>query len=249
MVFIDIHCHLDFYKDEELELIVRRARKADVKIIVCNGVKPEANRKVLELAEKYSEVEAALGLYPTDALKMSDKEIDAELNFIRKNKDKIIAIGEVGLDFMETGSKERQLVVFEKMIDLSLELDKPLLVHSRKAEKEAIEILERTGAKKVVMHCFSGRKSLVKRIIENDWFLSIPASVKYNQMFQDNVKIIPISQLLCETDSPFLHPDRERHNEPANVIASYKKIAEINGMELKEVEKKIEGNFRKLFVS
>lgn len=97
------------------------------------------------------------------------------------------------------------------------------------------------------MHCFSGNRNLVKRIIENKWFLSIPTSVKHSEHFQNLIKITPIEYLLCETDSPFLHPDKLENNEPANVIESYKKISEIKELDLGKVENKIQENYFRLF--
>jgi len=99
------------------------------------------------------------------------------------------------------------------------------------------------------MHCFSGNMNLVKRIIKNNWRLSIPANVKYSEHFQKIIEITPIENLFCETDSPFLHPDKKFPNEPANVIESYKKISEIKNLSLAEVEKKIEENYKRLFNS
>lgn len=236
MNFVDAHCHLDLCQQKEIPAIIERAKKANVQIIT-NGVNPESNRKVLELAEKYSEVKSALGLYPIDALKLSDKEITQELNFIRSNKDKIVAIGEVGMDFKESDEIERQQQTFQKIIELAKEIDKPLIIHSRKAEKEVIEILEKNKAEKVIMHCFSGKFSLVEKIVKNNWKLTIPTNVKHSEHFQNIIKKIPIGNLLCETDSPFLHPDKLRDNEPANVVESYKKIAEIKNIPLNEVQK------------
>ncbi len=97
------------------------------------------------------------------------------------------------------------------------------------------------------MHCFSGNMKLVKRIIENNWSLSIPANIKNSNHFQKIVEITPIQNLFCETDSPFLHPDKIRNNEPKNVLESYKKIAEIKGLNLEEVQNKIYNNYKKLF--
>src|SRR3989338_7992603 len=100
-MFIDVHCHIDFYEDAEVEKIVERARKVGVGIIIDNGVGMKTNTRILELAGKYKEVKAALGLYPIDALKLNEKEINLELGLIRKNRESIIAIGEVGLDYKE----------------------------------------------------------------------------------------------------------------------------------------------------
>jgi TatD DNase family protein len=128
-----------------------------------------------------------------------------------------------------------------------MEIDKPIVVHSRKAELKCIEILEQMNAKKVLMHCFSGKISLVGRIINSGWFISIPASIKYNSQFQLIAEKVPMGQLFCETDAPFLHPDKERDNEPALVLEAYKKIAEINHVSLEEIEEKIEKNYHRFF--
>lgn len=242
--FIDVHCHLDMI-EIPIEKIIENADNADVKLIVTQGVNPESNRKVLELCEKYNSIKAALGIYPIDVLSFSDKEIDSEIDFIRKNKDKIVAIGEVGLDFKEDlENHDKQKMIFEKFIKLSIELNIPIIVHSRKAELECIEILEKNNAKKVIMHCFSGKLSFVNRIVKNGWILTIPTSVKNSEHFQKIIEMVNIKHLLCETDSPYLHPDKKWPNEPANVIASYEKIAEIKSLKFDYVKKKIWENYK-----
>ena len=243
--FIDVHCHLDMC--ENIKKIIENSRENNVGIIITQGVSFESNRKVLELAEKYPEVKAALGIYPIDALALKDDEINDEIDFIRKNKDKIAAIGEVGLDFKEGQDFQRQKEIFKKFVKLSISLNIPIIVHSRKAEEECIRILEELKAKKVVMHCFSGKFKLVEQIAENEWFLSIPGNVKHSQQFQNIAEKINIKNLLCETDSPYLHPEKKWLNEPANVIESYKKIAELKSLNLKEVKAKICGNYLALF--
>lgn len=243
-MFIDIHCHLDMMKNPEEA--ISQAKKSRVSIIVSNGVKFESNRKVLQFASQFKEVKAALGIYPMDALKMSDSGIDKEVEFIRENKGKIIAIGEVGLDLKESSNIKKQEENFLKFINLAKELDKPVIVHSRNAEERCIKFLEEQMAEKVVMHCFCGTSLLLKRIIENSWFLSIPTSICYKEWFQQAVKEAPINNLLCETDSPFLHPERKGENSPANVLFAYKKIAEIKNLDLKLVEKQIEKNYNSL---
>ncbi len=244
-MYIDVHCHLDLCKD--IDKAVESARKKNVGIIIANGINIDTNRKVLSLMEKFDIVRTALGIYPIDALKMSVKGIDEEIAFIRRNREKIVAIGEVGLDFKESEERKKQEEIFSRFVKLSKEINKPIIVHSRQAEEKCIEILEREMAKKVVMHCFCGSKKLIKRIIENSWMLSVPTNVNYSTQFQELVKDAPIFSLLCETDSPFLHPLRQRDNSPENVVVSYNKIGEIKNLRLDEVEGKIEGNFKKLF--
>ncbi len=251
-MFIDTHCHLDMLDKEGVPVgeAVLRARRADVGIMVVNGVNPRHNRAILALAVNYPEVQAALGMYPLDALNMSNSEIDDELDFLRRRKNDFVAVGEIGLDLKEDALLEnfsKQKEVFEKFVRLAIEMNKPVIVHSRKAELQTIELLEEIGAKKVVMHCFSGKMKLVDRIVKNNWCLSIPANVAYSQQFQDVVSRVPLSNLLCETDSPYLHPLKEWPNEPVNVIESYKKIAEIKKMELKDVVKNISDNYARFF--
>jgi len=245
--FIDVHCHLDSYKDAEISRIIKGCREEDVKIIVNNGVDIKTNRRILELSKKFLEIKPALGLYPIESLKISDSEIDKEIEFIRKNRDKIAAIGEVGIDLKWSKDIKRQTEIFKKFIVLSKELNKPIIVHSRNAEEECIKILEEFKAEKVVMHCFSGKMKLVERIVKNKWFLSIPANVNFSGQFQEIVKITPIENLLCETDSPYLHPLKERNNTPKNVVYSYKKISEIKKMNIKDVKKEIFNNYEKIF--
>lgn len=245
-MFIDVHCHLDLLSD--IQRIIDSSKKKGVGLIITNGVGKKTNRKCLEFSDEFREVKAALGIYPIESLEMTDEEISDEIKFILENSKKVTAIGEVGLDYKEDNENhDRQKDVFKKIISLSLRIDKPIIVHSRKAEEDCINILEESRAKKVIMHCFSGKFKLVKRIIENGWSLSIPASVKNSKHFQNIVEITPVEQLLCETDSPFLHPDKKFPNTPENVIESYNKISEIKGLSIKDVEGIIERNFSELF--
>ena len=245
-MFIDVHCHLEMLKD--LDKIIKEDVKKDVGIIVWNGVNREVNRQILEFCFEHKEVRAALGIYPIDALKLSDEEIDEEIEFIKENKKRIVAIGEVGLDYKEDlKQKERQKEIFRKFIKLAIELNKPIIVHSRKAEEDAVKILEKMKAKKVIVHCFMGNFSLVDRISNNGWTFTIPGIIKNSEHFQEIVKRTNIGQILCETDSPFLHPDKKFPNFPENVIENYEIIAKIRNIGIKEVEKQLEENYKKLF--
>lgn len=257
-LLIDAHSHLDHHLlINKIDEIVQRAKNAGLRHIITNGINPETNRICLELSKKYGIVECGMGIYPRNTLKkeienseykinVSDFDIDEEINFIKKNKNNIAAVSEVGLDFVN-GEDKQQIEDFEKMIKLSEELNKPIIVHSRKAEQKAIDMLESSKNKKVIMHCFSGKKSLVKRIADNGWFLTVPTIVVRSQQFQDIAKIIPITQLFCETDSPYLSPYKEQLNEPAFVMESYKKIAGLKEMDLIEVINGIYMNWQKVF--
>jgi TatD DNase family protein len=260
-MFIDAHSHIDLLDDYKKS--ISNAKEENVKIVTC-GTDIISNKKILKIKDseqvrvsssknvgrkKNLGIEICLGIYPTEALKLSDKEIEEEIKFIKKNKEKIIAIGEIGLDLKENTKEtiEKQKKNLEKFIELAKEINKPVIIHSRKAEKECIEFLEKLNYNKIVMHCFSGKFNLVKKIIENNWMLTIPTSVKNSEHFQKIIEITPIKNLLCETDSPFLHPDKKFPNEPKNVIESYKKIAEIKNISLKETEKSLEQNYTNFF--
>jgi len=121
------------------------------------------------------------------------------------------------------------------MLALAEKLGKPVVIHSRKAEHDTIEMIKSTKLKKVVMHCFCGKKSLVKKIIDNGWFLTAPTSITRSTQFQENIMLCPITQLFVETDAPYLSPYKDKRNEPGFIIESYKKIAEIKNMEISEV--------------
>jgi TatD DNase family protein len=244
-MYIDVHCHIESYED--IKEVIERAKSAGVGVIINNSVDLKSMKKTLALSEWFSSVKVALGIYPIEALKLNDSEIEDVIIFIRKNKDKIIAIGEVGIDLKHSSDFENQKKHFLKFVELSKELDFPIIVHSRKAEEEVIEILEREKCDKVIMHCFTGNLSLVERIARNGWMLSIPTNIVFNEVIQNTAKKVPIQNLLCETDSPYFNPFHEKRNEPCFVVESYKKISEIKGMELAEVEEQIEENFNRVF--
>jgi TatD DNase family protein len=133
------------------------------------------------------------------------------------------------------------------MLRLAKELDKPVIIHSRKAEQDVIDILEKEQMKKVIMHCFCGKKSLVERASKLDYYFSIPTNVVRAENIQNIVKIIPLSRLFAETDAPFLSPYKDKQNEPSFITESYRKIAEIKGLTLEETKKNIFMNWQRLF--
>lgn len=250
-MLVDIHAHLgyeDFYKDD-LNEVIERSRQKNVKYIITSGTTHEENIKALELSKKYDIVEASLGLYPTFAVQLNEKQLQESLDFIKKNKKNIFAIGEIGLDYYEdSSSSEKQKDNFKRILELAEELKLPIIVHSRKAEREVIEILETTNIKNIIMHCFSGNFKLIKRIDNNNWFFSIPANIVHSDHFQKMAKEISLNKLLTETDCPFLSPIRGQRNEPMNVEYTINKIAEIKNITSDETKKIIFMNFQKIFL-
>ena len=239
---IDAHCHLDDGRFEgERDEVVERARDAGVRVVITSGVNPSSNRRVLELSKKYDIVNCSFGLYPVDSI--ADKvenagddflrhvevfDVDSELKWIEENKEDCMAIGEIGLDYkIVEGYDDLQKEVFVKALRLAKKIDKAVVIHLRKAEADCIEIMEKEGMKKVLMHCFSGKKSLIKRCVDNGWFLSIPAVITRLEHFKMMAEMVPLTNLMTETDAPYLAREAGGRSEPADVANTIKIIAKI----------------------
>ena len=244
-MLIDVHTHLDdtIFDNDREEVIERAKQNGILKIINC-GLHPESNRKTLALAKQYSLIEPALGIYPSYAATLSSSLITEELEFIQKKK--ITAISEVGLD-ATYGEMKKQKEVFEKFIALAEKKKIPLIVHSRKAEQEVIDALQSSNTKKIVMHCFTGNKKQILQIEEQGWFFSIPPVITRSHHFQSLVDKVTMSQLLTESDSPYLSPYLNQRNEPSFIKETIKVIAQRKNLEITETEKILFMNFKKLF--
>ncbi len=270
MKLIDVHAHLDHaHFEKDLDEVIERFKRAGGKFIISSGVNPETNRKVLEIAKKYSDVvRVSFGVYPVDAvageLKDSERtelprhieifDIDEELKWIEKHADDCVAIGEIGLDynwkeFQTEKMREKQKEVFRKVLNLAKKIKKPVVIHSRKAELNAIEILEEMKIENVIMHCFNGKKSLIRRCVDNGWSFSVPPVIARLEHFKMLVEMVPLKQLLMETDAPFLSPIVGERNESANITITIKIIAEIKDLSEEEVAKQIWENAVRLFPS
>lgn len=264
MELVDVHSHLDDSRfKEDLDEVIERAREAEVKFIITSGVNPSTNRAVLKLQEKYSDiVKVSFGVYPIDAIieKISDAgeesnlrfveefNVDNELKWIEENKDFCVAIGECGLDYkVVEGYNDEQKEVFAKVIELSKKIDKPLVIHSRKAELDAIDMMESMNCKKVLMHCFNGKKSLIKRCVELGWSFSVPPIITRLDHFKMLVEMVPLEQLMTETDAPYLSPEAGTRNESANVRVTIKEIAKIKELPEEEVAEKLFDNAKEMF--
>ena len=269
-MLIDSHCHLDhFYYKKDLDQVIERAKKAGVKIILTNGIDYETNMAALKIAEKYPEiVRVSLGVYPPDALDreyeeenkkgasniLSEKTINENIKLIEKNKDKIIGIGEIGLDLYTGKNITEQLEILDKMMKLAIKLNKPVTIHTRKAEKEILDYLEahRSNPDKIILHCFSANRTLIQRAINKGYIFSIPTNVVRSEAFQHVVSICPITQILTETDGPYLSPFKNEdgsfnRNESGYIRESIKTIAKIKNLSEEQVENQIQKNFERIF--
>ena len=259
-MIVDVHCHIQFSQFEKnINEVVERARKSGVVSILCSGVDHETNVKALELSKKYDIIKASLGIYPLDAVGLGYYDdvprenrvldFESELEFIKKNKNDIIAIGEIGLDKSPKGDCkfEEQKKVFWKCIELAEKIKKPIVVHTRKAERECLEILESSKLKSIVLHCFTGNMKLVKRAEDLGFSFSIPAIITRLKHFQELVDKISLSKILTETDAPYLSPYKGENSEPSYIKETIKVISQIKKITEEETEKIIFSNYQKIF--
>lgn len=227
---VDTHAHLcDGVFEKDLGKVLKRAFEDGVQAVVAVGEDlADANRN-LELSEDYSMLRPSAGLYPT---RIDMREAEEVAAWIREKRDRLWAIGEVGLDFWAVKSpddREKQAAIFSMFVDLSLELDLPLNVHSRSAGRHAIDILLARKAKRVHLHAFDGKFGTAMAALEAGYFFSIPPSVVRSRQKQKLVKNLPLSCLMVESDSPVLGPEPGERNEPSNVRLAVETIAGIKG--------------------
>lgn len=227
-LLVDTHAHLcDASFDEDREEVIRRAEQAGIGHIIAVGENLTDARKNLEFSARYPVIRPAAGLYPT-VLNMD--AADEMVEFIRDNRTKLWAIGEVGLDFWvvkEPKDRDLQKDIFSRFIRLSLDLDLPLNVHSRSAGRHAVDLLITGGAKKVQLHAFDGKISKAMPAVEAGYYFSIPPSIVRSRQKQKLVNHLPLDRLMVETDSPVLGADPGKRNEPAHLLTAVRAIAEI----------------------
>ncbi len=245
---IDTHAHLcDGAFDADRSLVLERAHLAGIMAIISVAEDLSDAEKNLELSNQYPIIRPAAGLYPTTLdLGLSEQMCD----FIRDRRHKLIAIGEVGLDYWiikDESQKEKQREIFRKFIDLSKELKLPLNVHSRSAGRYAVSILLECSASKVQLHAFDGKASAALPAVEAGFFFSIPPSIIRSHQKQKLVKKLPLANFLIETDSPVLGPESQQRNEPANAVMVVRAIAELKGLHEIEVIEAIADNARRLY--
>jgi TatD DNase family protein len=245
---IDTHAHLcDPVFDGDRKEVLQRARDAGVAAVVSVGENLLDAERNLRLSEIFPELLPAAGLYPT---RLDREEFDAMITFIRREHAKLAAIGEVGLDYWiikEEGERMIQRERFTGFVDLANELHLPLNVHSRSAGGPALAILLDRGAKRVQLHAFDGKGSTAMPGVEAGYFFSIPPSILRSRQKQKLVKQLPLSSLLIESDSPVLGPSAGERNEPANVPAALRAIAEIKKVSEEHAAEVILENTRRLF--
>jgi len=261
-LFIDSHAHLDDPRfDEDREEVIERAKQAGLKTMISVGCwNPKTGfDHLVALLAKYDFLSAALGVHPHDAKDFTGEgpfRLIARLatELTAAGRSRIVAIGETGLDYhYDKSPRDAQKEVFAKHIRFARELNLPLIVHTREADKDTVEIMKAEGAHEVggVFHCFSGGMELAQEALKMGFYLSFTGVVTYPnaEALREVVKAVPIENILVETDCPYLAPvpHRGKRNEPSFVVNTARKIAEIKGLSLNDVARVTTANAEDLF--
>ena len=252
-MLIDSHCHPQLKEyDSDREEVIKRALDGNVQMI-CVGVELDTSRQAIELAEKYEGIWATIGLHPNDYLA---EQFNIEDYYKLGQNKKVVAIGEIGLDYYRTADKEKQNIQKKRFVQLAQvasDLNLPIVIHSRDAQDDLLDLLKKinykleTGAG--VIHSFTGSSQEAKEYIDLGYYIGLNGIITYSKDYSEMVKKVPLDRILIETDAPFLTPvpNREKRNEPLFVKYVAEKIAEIKNISVEEVAKATTENTKKLF--
>ncbi len=257
--FIDSHCHIDGDAfDEDRDAVVERAKEAGVRAMLVVGTgNPHDGEiaKAVETAERYENVFASVGVHPHDA-KLYDEKAEDNLIELINSSEKVIAWGEIGLDFYYDHSpRDVQREVFVRQIRKARELNLPIIIHSRDADDETVEILTNECADENfrggIMHCFGGTARMAESLMQVGFLISFAGNVTFKKAdnLREAARVVPLDKLLIETDCPFLTPVpfRGKRNEPAYVVHTAEFLADFYDVELEELAERTTRNFTEFF--
>ncbi len=248
---VDIHAHYDdnaFDTDRE-ELLSSLFREKGVTKIINAGCNIESSLYSISLAEKYDGIYAAVGFHPNEVCEFKDSDLDLIKEMIKHPK--VVAIGEIGLDYhYGTEYKEEQKALFRKQLELAVETDMPVVIHERDCVADCLEIVFDYNVKGV-FHAFSGSKETAQELLKRGWYISFPGTVTFKNARHpvENAMFLPDDRILTETDSPYLtaHPFRGKRNDSSYMKYTLEKLAEIRGTTFEHIERITEENAKRLF--
>ena len=253
-MFIDTHCHLEDEKfSTDRAEVLSRARAAEVETIINFGSTLASSIAVVDLAKNFSELYAGVGIHPEEIDEFDDKTC-ARLAALAADK-KVIAVGEIGLDYHWEKDSQRRLIqqkIFIEQLDLARQLKLPVCVHDRDAHGDTLKILQtEASGLRGVLHCYSGSLETAREVWKLGWFIGVdgPLTFKNSAKLPEVVKAAPRDMILIETDAPYLAPTpyRGKRNEPAYVVEVAKKLAELRGETLEEVATYTTANAKTLY--
>ena len=248
-MFIDVHCHLDSNYYNDIDKVINNAKKNNVNKLIYNGCNKKSNKEVIKLINKYDSVYGAVGYHPTELDDVNEKDYEL-LESLLSNK-KIVAIGEIGLDYhYPDTNKEKQKNAFRRQLELAEKHNIPVIVHSRDAIQDTFDIMSEYNIKGVI-HCFSGSVEMAKEFIKKGFLISVGGIITFKNAKNiiEVIKNIDLSYILLETDSPYLTPEpfRKEQNEPMYIPIIASKIADILNVSVEEVSSKTTENAKRLF--
>lgn len=249
MKIIDTHSHIYPSEIENAVDIIKECKNNNIELIL-NGVDIDSNNEIIELSKKYDNVYAAIGLNYDQIDKITDDDLVLLEDQIKNNR--VVAIGEIGIDYHWTKeNSEKQIYFFKKQLELAKKYNLPVIVHSREASQEVFDIIKDSGVRKGSMHCFSGSLELAKEYIKLGFLIGVDGPITYpnNRKGIDIITNIPVDNLLLETDSPYLPPESKRGetNTPLNLEEIASKIAEVKNISVEEIYNITYNNANKLF--
>jgi TatD DNase family protein len=232
---IDTHAHLDELKS--LGSVLEEARKAGIIAIVAVGSNQQSNIRTLEISQEHRRfVHPALGLHPWELAGLGTSEIDDNLRFIEQNIASAVAVGEIGLDYdkrvLKVASRELQQEVLGRLLNIAKEHDKPAVIHSRYAWKDALHLIQEIGIDKAVFHWFTGFSSVLRDIINGGYFVSATPAAEYHEEHRRAVKETPLQRLLLETDCPVTYGRAARYeSRPTDVLRGLEAVSQLKGID------------------
>jgi TatD DNase family protein len=252
-MMIETHCHLDYLKDLPLEEIRAKIKEAGIEKVVTIGVDPENLDKVLELSQLYPEVYFTQGIHPHDAKLFTQVEFDKIST--RAKEKKMVAVGEIGLDYHYNNSPpEIQREVFEKQLQIAVDQDLPVVIHTRDADEDTQAILKNFSTslkRKGVIHSFTSSKELAEFVLDQGFYIGFNGIITFKKAenVQEVVKITPPERILFETDSPFLTPvpHRGKENAPYYLPFVAQKVADLKGLDLEPLKAQVLRNSLECF--
>ncbi len=250
-MLIDSHAHLEMSEfDHDRRDVIARAVSAGVEYIITVGTNPKLSQKAISLAAEFDNVFATVGIHPHDVATADDKILDQMKELARQPK--VVAYGEIGLDFFRNISpRQKQIEIFSRQMEIARELNLPIIIHDRDAHEQVLRMVEESGIRRGVFHCFSGDAEMAKKCVDLGFYISIPGTVTFDKTkkIDEVVKNIPIQYLLLETDCPYLTPVpyRGKRNEPAFIVHTAKKVAQIKSLPWQDVASAAAANTKKLF--
>ncbi len=250
-MLIDTHCHLDFPEfDADREEVLKRAAGSGVKYVINIGSSLQGSINSVKLAKDYSNVFAVVGCHPHDSRDFSEQDVDTVRSLA--SFEKVVAIGEIGLDYYRNLSpQEDQKKIFVSFLRLARELNLPVVIHSRQAREDTLRIMQEENVKKAIIHCFGGDEIFLKACIERGYLISFTCNVTYKkaQSIRDAVKAAPLKMICLETDAPYLSPEgyRGKRNEPSFVSMLVQEVSRIKGLSVEEVARATTLNAQEFF--